>query len=69
MPVAYNTNTVTDAVNRNYAVPTYMALESSSGFSSASVGYAGTASDGLTMLDSTPRADAVLDPRPTATSR
>jgi glucoamylase len=52
VPVDYNTNTVTDAVNRNYAVPTYMALESSNGFSSASVGYAGTASDGLSMLDS-----------------
>jgi glucoamylase len=51
VPVAYNTNTTTDAVNRDYAVPTYMALESSNGFSSASVGYAGTASDGLTMLD------------------
>jgi glucoamylase len=52
IPVDINTNTTTDAVNRNYAVPTYMALESSSGFSSASVGYAGTASDGLNMLDS-----------------
>ena len=52
VPVDDNTNTITDAVNRTYAVPTYMALESSSGFSSESVGYAGTASDGLTMLDS-----------------
>ena len=52
VPVDYNTNTVTNAVNRTYAVPTYMALESSSGFTSESVGYAGTASDGLTMLDS-----------------
>ena len=52
VPVDDNTNTVTNAVNRTYAVPTYMALESSSGFSSESVGYAGTASDGLTMLDS-----------------
>jgi glucoamylase len=51
VPLDYNTNTVTDATNRNYAVPTYMALESSSGFSSESVGYAGTASDGLAMLD------------------
>jgi glucoamylase len=49
--VAFNTNTTTNAVNRDYAVKTYMALESSSGFSSASVGYAGSASDGLTMLD------------------
>ena len=53
VPVAFNTNTVTNAVNRTYAVPTYMALESSNGFSNASVGYAGSASDGLTMLDST----------------
>ena len=53
VPVDANTNTTTNAVNRNYAVPTYMALESSTGFSNASVGYAGTASDGLTMLDST----------------
>src|ERR1700733_3612982 len=51
-PVDDNTNTVTNAVNRSYAVPTYMALESSDGFRNASVGYAGTASDGLTMLDS-----------------
>ena len=52
VPVASNTNTVTNAVNRTYAVPTYMALESSNGFSNASVGYAGSTSDGLTMLDS-----------------
>ncbi len=53
VPVASNTNTVTQAVNRDYAVPTYEALEGSGGFSTASVGYAGSASDGLTMLDST----------------
>jgi glucoamylase len=52
VPVAFNQNTTTQASNRDYAVPTYMALESSSGFSSASVGYADSASDGLTMLDS-----------------
>ncbi|MBV8997691.1 MAG: hypothetical protein JO304_01440, partial [Solirubrobacterales bacterium] len=51
-PVAFNTNTVTNASNRDYAVPTYMALKSSDGFSTASVGYAGSDSDGLTMLDS-----------------
>jgi glucoamylase len=51
VPVAYNTNTTTNAANRDYAVPTYMALESSNGFSSGSVVYAGSASDGLTMLD------------------
>lgn len=52
VPVAYNTNTVTDAVNRDYAVPTYEALEASGGFSAASAGYAGTASDGASMLES-----------------
>ena len=51
VPVAFNTNTTTDAVNRDYAVPTYEALEASGGFTTASVGYEGTASDGLTMLD------------------
>jgi glucan 1,4-alpha-glucosidase len=51
VPVASNTNTTTDAVNRDYAVPTFEALQASGGFTSESVGYAGTASDGLTMLD------------------
>jgi glucoamylase len=37
--------------NRDYAVPTYMALASTSQ-GPASVGYAGSASDGLTQLDS-----------------
>jgi glucoamylase len=53
VPVVFNKNTVTDAANRNYAVPTYEALRASGGFQSASVGYAGTVSDGLTMLDTT----------------
>jgi glucoamylase len=51
--VADNTNTITNASNRDYAVKTFEALESSRGFSTASVGYAGSASDGLTMLDAT----------------
>jgi glucan 1,4-alpha-glucosidase len=51
IPVAFNTNTTTDASNRSYAEPTYEALEASGGFGQASVGYADTASDGLTMLD------------------
>ena len=52
VPVVFSTNTVTNAVNRDYAVPTYMALAASSA-QTASVGYAGTASDGLTQLDAT----------------
>jgi glucoamylase len=53
VPVVYSTNTVTEAANRSYAVPTYMALRASSPSADASVGYAGTASDGLTQLDAT----------------
>jgi glucoamylase len=51
-PVVYDTSTVSEAANRAYAVPTYMALTSSSP-GTAAVGYAGTASDGLTQLDAT----------------
>jgi glucoamylase len=53
VPVIYNTSTVSEAANRGYAVPTYMALRASAPSAAASVGYAGTASDGLTQLDST----------------
>jgi glucoamylase len=51
IPVIFSTNTVTTAVNRDYAVPTYMALDASPAIQTASVGYEGTASDGLTQLD------------------
>jgi glucoamylase len=51
VPVAFNTNTSTNAVNRDYAVPTYEALRASTRFARASVGYAGTDSDGLSELD------------------
>ncbi len=50
IPVVYSTNTTTEAVNRSYAVPTYMAMTATSA-GQASVGYEGTASDGLTQLD------------------
>jgi glucoamylase len=53
VPVVYSTNTVTNAANRDYAVPTYMALAASNPSPAASVGYAGSASDGLTELDAT----------------
>jgi glucoamylase len=45
-------STVSQATNRDYAVPTFMALTSSQ-LQKASVGYAGSASDGLTALDAT----------------
>ncbi|HEV2243974.1 MAG TPA: glucodextranase DOMON-like domain-containing protein, partial [Streptosporangiaceae bacterium] len=51
VPVIVSTNTITNAANRDYAVPTYMALAASSPAGAASVGYAGTASDGLSQLD------------------
>jgi glucoamylase len=53
VPVIYSTNTVTNAVNRDYAVPTYTALDVSLSSPAANVGYAGSASDGLTQLDAT----------------
>ena len=52
VPVVFSTNTVTNAANRDYAVPTYMALAASPAARAASVGYAGSPSDGLTQLDS-----------------
>jgi len=50
-PGDFSTNTVTNAANRDYAVPTYMALAASTPQTTASVGYAGAASDGLVQLD------------------
>src|SRR5690242_9539263 len=44
--------TVSQATNRDYAVPTFMALDSPQ-LTGASVGYAGSASDGLVSLDAT----------------
>lgn len=49
-PVIGDSGIVSQATNRDYAVGTYLALTSSSA-GQASVGYAGTASDGLTLLD------------------
>ena len=51
VPVISSTNTVTNAVNRDYAVPTYMALGASVSSGAASVGYADSFSDGLIQLD------------------
>src|SRR5579872_2020897 len=51
IPVAFDTNTKSQAVNRTYAVPVYSALDASTPFVQASNGFAGAASDGLTQLD------------------
>jgi glucoamylase len=53
VPVVFSTNTVTNASNRDYAVPTYMALAASAPAHAASVGYSGSPSDGLAELDAT----------------
>jgi glucan 1,4-alpha-glucosidase len=47
--VASDPNTVTNAVNRDYAQPVYAALDGP--FAESTNGFAGTASDGLTQLD------------------
>ncbi len=52
VPVVSDPNTVSQAANLDYEVPTFMALRATT-HGRASVGYAGTASDGLTSLDST----------------
>ena len=52
VPVIYDTSVTSQAANRDYAAPTFMALRSTSQANAASVGYVGTASDGLTQLDS-----------------
>jgi glucoamylase len=48
--VSYDTVTTTNAANRDYAVPSFLALRGP--FSQASSGFVGTPSDGLTQLDS-----------------
>ena len=53
--VVGDTATVSQATNRDYAVPTFMALASPQ-LQAASVGYAGSASDGLTDARRRPRA-------------
>jgi len=64
VPVIGSTNTVTAAANRGYAVPTFMALRASGPSPAASVGYAGTASDGLAELDATHTLAPVYDSAP-----
>lgn len=51
IPVAYSTNSFTQAINRTYAAPIYAALSASSRFADVETGYVGSATDGLTELD------------------
>jgi glucan 1,4-alpha-glucosidase len=51
VPVSFDTKTATNAVNRDYAVPSYLALRARNGFSQVSSGFVGQSSDGLVQLD------------------
>lgn len=51
VPLAYDTQTKTNAANRDYAVPIYSALDASQPFTQVSSGFVGTSSDGLQQLD------------------
>jgi glucoamylase len=55
IPVAIDTVTATNAVNRDYAQPIFMALDASQPLLEASSGFVGTASDGLQQLDNARR--------------
>ncbi len=59
--VSVDENTATNAVNRDYAVPTAMALRANRPFLAASSGFAGSASDGLTQLDASHRLTTSFD--------
>jgi glucoamylase len=64
VPVSYDTVTTTNAANRDYAVPSYLALRADRPFGAVSSGYVGTPSDGLTQLDTS----HTLTPTDTATN-
>src|SRR5437588_10940939 len=51
MPIALDTLTKSQAINRDYAVPVYSALDASTPFTQVSNGFVGKPSDGLVQLD------------------
>jgi glucoamylase len=61
IPVAFDTNTSTNAVNRDYAAPGYAALRADRPFPAVTVGFAGAPSDGLSQLDSGHRLGTTFD--------
>ncbi len=63
VPVVSDTSTVSQAANRDYAVPTFMAMAARE-HGAGTVGYAGTASDGLTALDATHTLGTTYDSAP-----
>src|SRR6266852_5248415 len=52
VPIAFDTKTTSNAVNRTYAMPVYSALDASRPFTQVSNGFVGASSDGLKQLDS-----------------
>ena len=63
VPVSFDTVTTTNAANRDYAVPSYLALQADQPFGQVSSGFVGTDSDGLSQLDTS----HALTPTDTAT--
>src|SRR5260370_25362171 len=53
IPVAFDTNTRSQAANRSYAVPVFSAVDASRPFTQVSNGFVGAGSDGLVQLDAT----------------
>lgn len=51
VPLAYSTNSFTEATNRSYATPVYAALAASTPFAAVETGFVGASSDGLNELD------------------
>ena len=56
--VGSDTNTATNAANRDYGVPVHTALDASTPFRQVSNGFAGQGSDGLTQLEASHRLTA-----------
>jgi glucoamylase len=72
VPVVSDENTTTNAAGRDYARPTHLALTAARALPQASVGFAGTPSDGLVMLDAGRRLtayDSAPDGNVVATAR
>src|SRR3989442_4639312 len=61
VPVAFDTNTASQAANRDYAVPVYSALDASIPFTQESNGFVGTQSDGLVQLDASHKLTALYN--------
>jgi glucoamylase len=61
VPVALDSDTSSNAANRDYAVPVYSALDASRAFLQVSNGFLGTSSDGLVQLDASHQLTALYD--------